>query len=67
MPDDSDKRPPSNSQDIQNAVTGGVPLGRWKEGLLFEGINPTPGLKSASNWFPTSLAMLMTFRDSRLR
>lgn len=38
--------------DIQAALTGGVPLGRWKEGLMFEGINPTPGLMSAANWFP---------------
>jgi len=27
-------------------------MGRWKEGLLFQGINPTPGLASAANWFP---------------
>jgi ribonuclease Z len=52
MSDDAKKRPPSSPDDIQNALTGGVPMGRWKEGLLFEGINPTPGLKSASNWFP---------------
>jgi hypothetical protein len=39
-------------EDIQAALSGGVPLGRWQEGLLFEGINPTPGLSSASNWFP---------------
>jgi ribonuclease BN (tRNA processing enzyme) len=39
---------------LQAALTGGVPLGRWKEGLMFQGINPTPGLKSASNWFPRS-------------
>lgn len=45
-------RKPSSQEDVQSALTGGVPLGRWKEGLLFEGINPTPGLKSASNWLP---------------
>ena len=33
-------------------ATGGVPMGRWKEGLLFEGIEPQPWLKSAANWFP---------------
>ena len=27
-------------------------MGRWREGLLFDGIAPTPGLKSAANWFP---------------
>ncbi len=43
---------PSSQEDIQNAMTGGVPMGRWKEGLLFEGIRPMPWLKSAANWFP---------------
>ena len=33
-------------------VTGGQPLGRWKEGLSFEGIAPMPWLKSAANRFP---------------
>ena len=42
----------SPDADIQNALTGGVPLGRWKEGLLFEGISPQPWLVSAANWFP---------------
>lgn len=46
------KAPVSSPEDIKNALTGGVPMGRWKEGLLFEGIAPTPGLKSAANWFP---------------
>jgi len=27
-------------------------MGRWQEGLMFGGINPTPGLASAANWFP---------------
>ena len=27
---------------------------RWKEGLLFEGIEPQPWLKSAANWFPNT-------------
>jgi len=52
MSDDTTPRPPSSPEDIQRALTGGVPLGRWTEGLMFEGINPTPGLKSAANWFP---------------
>jgi ribonuclease BN (tRNA processing enzyme) len=47
-----DKQDPSSKEDIQNALTGGVPLGRWKEGLLFEGISPQPWLKSAANYFP---------------
>jgi len=48
----SNERQPSPPGDIEKALTGGVPLGRWREGLMFEGINPTPGLKSAANWFP---------------
>lgn len=60
---------PSDPEQIQAALTGGVPLGRWKEGLMFDGINPTPGLKSASNWFPRSEAvgsdeMRITFMGS---
>jgi ribonuclease Z len=52
MGDEQKKRQPSSPEDIQRVMTGGVPMGRWKEGLLFEGIAPTPGLKSAANWFP---------------
>jgi dihydroorotate dehydrogenase (fumarate) len=47
-----DQREPSSPETLQRVLTEGVPLGRWKEGLLFEGINPTPGLASAANWFP---------------
>ena len=43
---------PSDEKDIQAALTGGVPLGRWNEGLLFEGISPQPWLQSAANYFP---------------
>ena len=43
---------PSSEEDIKAALTGGVPMGRWKEGLLFEGVRPMPWLKSAANWFP---------------
>ena len=42
----------SSEADIKAALMGGVPAGRWKEGLLYEGIRPQPWLKSASNWFP---------------
>jgi ribonuclease BN (tRNA processing enzyme) len=42
----------SSEQDIKAALTGGVPMDRWKEGLLFEGVSPMPWLKSAANWFP---------------
>jgi hypothetical protein len=52
MPDEYTTPPPSSPEDIQKAMMGGVPAGRWKEGLLFDGIRPTPGLKSAANWFP---------------
>ena len=43
---------PSSPEDIQSALLGGVPNGRWKEGLMFEGISPQPWLQSAANWFP---------------
>jgi len=43
---------PSSVEEIQAALFGGVPGGRWKEGLLFEGVRPSPWMKSASNWFP---------------
>jgi len=43
---------PSSEADIKAALSGGVPMGRWKEGLLFEGVRPMPWLKSAANWFP---------------
>ncbi len=43
---------PSSEKDIRAALTGGVPMGRWNEGLMFEGIAPQPWLKSAANWFP---------------
>ena len=52
MSDDTTRRPQSSPEDIQKALYGGIPMDRWKEGLLFEGIEPTPGLKSAANWFP---------------
>lgn len=42
----------SNEKDIRAALSGGVPGGRWKEGLLFEGIRPMPWMQSAANWFP---------------
>lgn len=42
----------ASEEDARKLLTGGVPLGRWKEGQLFEGISPTPGLLSAANWFP---------------
>lgn len=43
---------PSSEADMKAALSGGVPGGRWKEGLLFEGIKPMPWLKSAANWLP---------------
>jgi hypothetical protein len=42
----------SSVEEIKAALFGGVPNDRWKEGLLFEGIKPSPWMKSASNWFP---------------
>jgi ribonuclease Z len=43
---------PSAMSDVKAALGGGVPMGRWKEGLMFEGISPQPWLRSAANWFP---------------
>ncbi|GGZ91775.1 hypothetical protein GCM10007028_32760 [Algibacter mikhailovii] len=43
---------PSSEEDIKAALSGGVPMGRWKEGMLFEGVSPMPWLKSSANWFP---------------
>lgn len=37
---------------FKEIATAGVPMGRWKEGLMFDGIEPMPWLKSAANWFP---------------
>jgi ribonuclease Z len=37
---------------FQQLATGGRPMGRWKEGLTFDGIEPMPWLKSAANWVP---------------
>ena len=45
---------PSSEADITAALSGGVPMGRWKEGLMFEGISPQPWLKSVANWFPNT-------------
>ncbi len=47
-------RPPSSEADIRAALSGGVAGGRWTEGLMFEGIEPQPWLRSASNWFPNT-------------
>ena len=43
---------PSSVADQKAALSGGVPMGRWKEGLMYEGIRPLPWLNSAANWFP---------------
>jgi hypothetical protein len=43
MSDESTTPAPSLPEDIQKAMMGGVPAGKWKEGLLFDGIRPTPG------------------------
>jgi ribonuclease BN (tRNA processing enzyme) len=39
---------------FKELATGGRPMGRWTEGLMFEGIEPMPWLKSAANWTPRS-------------
>jgi hypothetical protein len=42
----------ADPQVLAKIATGGQPLGRWKEGLMFDGIAPMPWLKSAANWLP---------------
>jgi len=37
---------------MQRIATAGLPMGRWKEGLMFEGIAPMPWMKSAAVWYP---------------
>jgi ribonuclease Z len=44
----------TNPEVLEQLATGGQPLGRWKEGLTLEGIEPMPWLKSAANWTPGS-------------
>ena len=44
----------TNSEVFKQLATGGQPMGRWKEGLTFDGIEPMPWLKSAANWTPRS-------------
>ena len=47
----------SSKEDVMKVLAGGIknPTGEkelWKEGLMFDGIEPMPWLKSAANWFP---------------
>lgn len=42
----------SDPKVLKEVGTGGTPMGRWKEGLTFDGVAPMPWLKSATNWFP---------------
>jgi ribonuclease BN (tRNA processing enzyme) len=44
----------ADEETMKEVASGGVPIGRWKEGLLFEGIAPQPWLTSAANWLPGS-------------
>ena len=42
----------TDPEKLKAVMSGGVPGGRWIEGLMFEGIEPMPWLQSAANWFP---------------
>ncbi len=44
----------ADEETMEFTMSAGVPLGRYKEGLLFDGIAPQPWLKSAANWFPNT-------------
>jgi ribonuclease Z len=39
---------------FKELATAGQPMGRWKEGLTFDGVEPMPWLASAANWTPGS-------------
>jgi ribonuclease Z len=47
----------TNPEVFKELSTGGKPMGRWTEGLTFDGIEPMPWLKSAANWTPGSEAV----------
>ena len=47
----------TNPAAFKALATGGQPMGRWKEGLMFEGIEPMPWLNSAANWLPGTEAV----------
>lgn len=40
----------TNPEVFKQLATGGQPMGRWKEGLTFDGIEPMPWMKSAAKW-----------------
>ncbi len=50
IPDKYEKDP----KNVEAVIKGGRPLGRWKEGLMFDGIEPMPWLQSAANWYPNT-------------
>src|SRR5262245_31770493 len=43
----SDEGYEANPLVLKQLATGGQPVGRWKEGLMFDGVEPMPWLKSA--------------------
>ncbi len=49
-----DRQEVSSEEDVRALLFGGVPMERWREGLMFEGVRPMPWLTSAANWFPRS-------------
>jgi ribonuclease Z len=42
----------ANPEVFKEIASGGQPMGRWTEGLTFEGVEPMPWLASATNWVP---------------
>ncbi len=44
----------NDPENIRKVMEGGRALGRYQEGLMFEGIEPMPWLRSAANWFPNT-------------
>ncbi|WP_205727992.1 guanitoxin biosynthesis MBL fold metallo-hydrolase GntH [Flammeovirga pectinis] len=43
-----------DKEQLQTTLTGGIPMGRWNEGLMFDGIAPSDHFVSAANWYPNT-------------
>ena len=52
MSDETIRRPESSPEDMQNALPGGVPMGRWKEGLLIRWHHANTGFEVCSKLVP---------------
>ncbi|WP_052444516.1 guanitoxin biosynthesis MBL fold metallo-hydrolase GntH [Flammeovirga sp. OC4] len=48
----------TDTTQLKVALTAGLPLGRWNEGLMFDGIAPMSHMVSAANWYPNTEDLL---------